>query len=96
VEEAPFVLTKWTWSDESESEMLVCTNLDDEFTLNSEHPLIIDEQGNMLVTVRRNLQAKVHRNVYYQWVELAKEVETEKGTEMMFVSAGASFSLGCL
>lgn len=96
VEDAPFVLTKWDWLNENKTDMAVSTHLDDEFILSAEHPLTLDERGNMYVTVRRNLFAKVHRNVYYQWVELAKEVETEKGTEMMFSSAGADFSLGLL
>jgi hypothetical protein len=96
VEDAPLVLTKWEWLDVAETQMAVCTHLDDEFVLNSEHPLRLDEQGNMFVTVRRNLEAKVHRNVYYQWVELAKEVTTSKGTEMMFTSADCDFSLGCI
>lgn len=96
VEEAPFVLTQWEWQDLKQTNMVVSTSVDDEFILDKEHPLIIDNVGNMLVTVRRDLAAKVHRNVYYQWVELAKEVETEKGTEMMFSSADTNFSLGLL
>ena len=96
VEQAPFVLTKWEWQDTEQTNMLVCTNVDDEFVLDKSHPLTFDEKGEMYITVRRNLQAKVHRNVYYQWVEVAQQVETQKGTELMFTSADYDFSLGVI
>lgn len=94
VEDAPFVLTQWHWEDEKETSMIVSTNLDDEFLLDAEHPLSISEQGELYIVVRRNLVAKVHRNVYYQWVDLAKEKATDKGTELIFTSAQSEFSLG--
>lgn len=94
VEDAPFVLTQWHWQDENQTNMVVSTNLDDEFVLNKEHPVTINDQGELYVLVRRNLLAKVHRNVYYQWVDLAQEVITEKGTELMISSSGYKFSVG--
>jgi len=96
IEDAPFVLTQWQWQDNSQQAMVVSTNLDDEFILDKNHPLIISESGDLYITVRRNLVAKVHRNVYYQWVELASEVNTKQGKELVFTSSGHSFSLGCL
>ncbi len=96
VEDVPFVLTNWHWQDEKKNIITVSTNLDDEFILNKEHPLIIANNGGLYVTVRRNLLAKVHRNVYYQWVDIAKEVTTENGTELVLHSAGEQFSLGVL
>lgn len=96
VEQAPFILTKWAWQGTEQTNMVVCTNVGDEFVLDEEHPITFDEQDEMYVTVRRNLVAKVHRNVYYQWVEMANEVETEKGTELVFNSAHVQFSLGIL
>ena len=94
VEDAPFVLTQWHWQDENQTNMVVSTNLDDEFVLNKEHPVTINDKGELYVLVRRNLLAKVHRNVYYQWVDLAQEVITEKGTELMISSSGYKFSVG--
>lgn len=94
VEQSPFVLTQWKWQDLQQTIMTVSTNVDDEFILDKHHPLTFDDKGDLVVTVRRNLQAKVHRNVFYQWVEIAKEVETTKGTELMFTSADCNFSLG--
>ncbi|OUR78932.1 hypothetical protein A9Q75_13065 [Colwellia psychrerythraea] len=96
VDDAPFVLTQWHWSDENNNIMQVSTNLDDEFILNAEHPLIVTENGELYVTVRRNLTAKVHRNVYYQWADIAQEVVTENGTELILSSANCQFSLGKL
>ncbi|PAJ72357.1 hypothetical protein CJF42_21705 [Pseudoalteromonas sp. NBT06-2] len=96
VEDAPFVLTQWQWQDGSQQAMVVSTNVDDEFILDKNHPLIISEVGDLYITVRRNLVAKVHRNVYYQWVELASEVITKRGKELVFTSSDHSFSLGKL
>ena len=96
VEAVPFVLTQWDWQDDNKQTMCVSTNLGDEFILDSTHPLTITESGDLYITVRRNLLAKVHRNVYYQWVDLTKEVKTDKGTELIFISANHPFSLGLL
>jgi hypothetical protein len=99
VEDVPFVLTQWQWLDDSGSNqpvMQVTTSLGDEFILDRQHPLTISDNGSLYVTVRRNLLAKVHRNVYYQWVDLAKEVKTEEGTALMFFSAEQGFILGLL
>ncbi|RHW76946.1 DUF1285 domain-containing protein [Colwellia sp. RSH04] len=93
VEDAPFVLTHWQWQ-ENEQAMLVETNVGDSFILNGEHPIECGEDGSLYVIVRRNLKAKVHRNVYYQWVDLATEEKTSQGTELVFTSAKCQFSLG--
>lgn len=94
VEDAPFLITQWQWLDAEKSRMQVTTNLDDVFILNENHPLVADESGNLYLTVRRNLTAKVHRNVYYQWVDLATEEQNENGTELCFYSAEQRFVLG--
>ena len=96
VDDAPFVLTQWRWKDEEKISMLVSTNIGDEFILDAQHPIILNASSELYVTVRRNLLAKVHRNVYYQWIDLANEVKTEKGTELMFTSAHCEFSLGVI
>jgi len=96
VEDAPFVLTQWHWQDEQQTTMVVSNNVGDEFILDAEHPVSQNSAGELYVTVRRNLCAKVHRNVYYQWVDLASTKQTSLGTEVMFTSAGYSVSLGIL
>jgi len=94
VEDAPFVLTQWHWQEENKTIMVVSNNVGDEFTLDAAHPITLNTTGELYVTVRRNLLAKVHRNVYYQWIDLAKETITDNGTELMLTSGGCQFSLG--
>ena len=106
VEDAPFMLTQWHWQDQTQQTMVVSTSLGDEFVLDKGHPIELDGQGHLYVTVRRNLLAKVHRNVYYQWAELAEEVsgenrnsnegdsESENKAQLAFYSAGQCISLG--
>lgn len=94
VEDAPLILTQWQWHNDQANTMVVATNLDDEFLLTKDHPMTVAADGCLYVTVRRNLLAKVHRNVYYQWIDLAKEHKTAQGVDLVFKSAGEQFSLG--
>ncbi|GHE88361.1 DUF1285 domain-containing protein [Thalassotalea profundi] len=94
VEDAPFLLTQWQWTNNNHITISASTNLDDYFEINSEHPVVINESGELYVTVRRNLLAKVHRNVYYQWANIAQESSTNDGTELVLTSSGYTFSLG--
>lgn len=94
VDDVPFVITQWQWQDEQQSLLQVTTNLDDVFTLGKENPVTINAEGELYVLVRRNLQAKVHRNVYYQWIAMAHEIVTAQGTELFINSDGCQFSLG--
>lgn len=96
VEQAPFVLTQWRWADAEQTVMAATTNLDDELLLDANHPLTIDDEGNLLVEVRAGLKAKVHRNVYYQWIDLAKEITIDGRDAMAFESAGEHFVIGFL
>jgi len=96
VVDAPFVLTQWHWQDENKTTMIVSNNVGDEFTLDVSHPITFNSSGELYVTVRRNLLAKVHRNVYYQWIDLAEEVDIDKTTELVFTSSGHQFSLGVI
>ncbi|WP_448213996.1 DUF1285 domain-containing protein [Colwellia sp. MEBiC06753] len=95
VEDAPFLITRWQWqNDQPHANLMVATNLGDEFILGEDHPLRVDKEGNIYLTVRRNLEAKVHRNVYYQWVEQAKQQESEQGTALVLESQGQEFVIG--
>ncbi len=96
VDDAPFVLTQWHWLNDDKESMVVNTNVGDTFILDAEHPIISSENGELYVLVRRNLLAKIHRNVYYQWADLAKGQVTKKGTELVFSSANCQFSLGVI
>jgi hypothetical protein len=105
VEETPFLITQWRWLDDEQPIMEVETNLGDSFVLNENHNFTLTEDGCIYVNVRRNLQAKIHRNVYYQWVDLADEAamkntetsminNTDSNTELYFKSAQKKFVLG--
>lgn len=96
VEDAPFVLTQWHWQDEKETIMEVSTNLGDEFVVDNEHEITINDAGELYISVRRNLVAKVHRNVYYQWIDIAKEVDADKGKQFIITSAGVKFCVGVI
>ena len=76
--------------------MVLSTNLDEEFILGKEHPISLNDQGELYVLVRRNLLAKVHRNVYYQWIDLAEEISTGETTQLVLNSAGNQFVLGSI
>ncbi|GLX78657.1 hypothetical protein tinsulaeT_19970 [Thalassotalea insulae] len=94
VEDVPFIITQWQWLDEQQSVMELTTNLGDSFVLNSEHQLSDNEQGALYVNVRHNLRAKVHRNVYYQWVDLAQQEQLADKTVLTFYSDGQCYVLG--
>lgn len=94
VDDCPFVLSQWEWSDDTNTTMAVATNLDDAFLLDLQHPVILNDDGTLEVTVRRNLTAKVHRNVYYQWVDLAKENNVDGKPAMTFTSGEQTINLG--
>jgi len=105
VEEVPFLITQWRWLDDEKSIMEVETNLEDRFVLNQNHHFTLTKDGSIYINVRRNLLAKVHRNVYYQWAELADEtaVNSKKivmknsadiTTALYFYSSQKKFTLG--
>lgn len=94
VEDAPFLLTHWQWLSADKALMQVSTNIGDTFELNSQHPMSLGVDGQLYVLVRRNLLARVHRNVFYQWVSIANEVQHDDVIELVLNSAGQEFSLG--
>ncbi|WP_286270482.1 DUF1285 domain-containing protein [Thalassotalea hakodatensis] len=94
VEKYPLIITQWRWLDEQSTIMMLTTNVDDEFILDAEHPVKIEDDGGLSVIVRGNLPATIHRNVYYQWVELAKETEIKGKAAMIFNSADQCINLG--
>jgi hypothetical protein len=94
VEDAPFVLTQWQWSSDVGTDMLVSTNVDDTFILNSEHPVRLATDDKLYVTVRDNLEARVHRNVYYQWIEVAQSHVNGQYIELRLHSGDATFCIG--
>lgn len=93
VADAPFLITQWHWSQQQPPIMVLQTNLGEQLPLSAEHPLLL-KNDIPYVDLGRQLLAKVHRNVYYQWLELAKEkqrawVITSAGVEFIVAQLGA-------
>ncbi len=94
VEDAAFVVTQWR----QESEMIVfTTNVGDEFVLSEQYAMTLPIGGQpapLYLNVHRGLQARFHRNVYYQLAEVA-ELKVINGVESFVVqSGGADFVIG--
>jgi hypothetical protein len=67
VENTPFIITNWQWIDNCETPtMQLTTNLDDIIILDEINSLLLKENSELNLMVRRNLPATIHRNVFYQ------------------------------
>jgi len=93
VEEVPLLVTEVVFHNQgAEKQIEFTTATDDSFILAAEHPLYVkdaDTEPRPYVLVRNDLYALIHRNVFYQLAEQAKEKEGEYGVE----SAGEFFRL---
>ncbi len=83
VDDAPFVAVRLEVEGQGEQQCLrFFTNVDDSFDGDAEHPLTVHiaagtDEPSPYVRVRTNLDARVHRNVFYQLVDLAVVREIE-------------------
>ncbi|KEQ11531.1 DUF1285 domain-containing protein [Endozoicomonas numazuensis] len=98
VEDAPFVAVS---VESKESGMVFTTNVGDEVILNQEHPLWVEVdpstgEPSPYIRVRAQLDALIHRNVFYQLIEMAEEKTTDEGVELFISSHSQSFTLGTL
>lgn len=99
VDDAPLVVTQLEVEGEDEAQQIFLTTLTgDRFPLDGDHPLRIDystgEEPRPYVRVRRNLEALIHRNVFYSLVDLAVEQPISRGVQMVLKSHGVDFVLG--
>jgi len=98
--DAPFVITQWQQHETEQGLAIeVTSNLGHKAILSAEHPLQIEDndgEPHFYVTLHRGLKAKVHRNVYYQWIEIAEEQNINNQTHLILTSAQENFSLGCI
>ena len=98
VEDKPFVIK--TFNKEvidGKEAYLFQTNVDDIVTLTNENPLRVEidiktQEPSPYILVRKNLEALISRNVFYQLVEEAKL--NSKTQELEINSGGDVFSLG--
>jgi hypothetical protein len=96
VEDAPFLAVR---VDREGDALRFLTNVGDEVEAGPEHPLRVEtdpETGEPApyLHVRRGLEARLRRPVFYELVEMAQERETPGGPELFVQSGGAWFSLG--
>jgi hypothetical protein len=103
VEDVPFIVVDWRFE---KAALLVKTQIGDEVEIGPDHPVQLrhftsdgNDAGNAETLVpycliRRNLWARLHQNVMYQWTEIATETSTEKGRQLCMKSNDYEFSLG--
>jgi hypothetical protein len=81
VDDVPYLITKMEEdTHEGDEAVRLTTSLGDTITLDSDHPLMMRRKGGEdrpYVMIRKGLDARINRSVYYQLVE--KSVETEDG-----------------
>lgn len=96
VDDAPFVAVTLVVEGEGEAQLLRFTsNVEDVFAAGPEHPIRVEidpqtEEPAPYVRVRSNLEALIHRNVFYQLVELAVPRLID-GEEWLGVWSGGEF-----
>lgn len=99
VDDAPFVATLLEVEGEGESQVLRFTNnVDDQFVADKEHPVRVTldpqtQEPAPYVLVRTNLDALIHRNVFYQLVELAVTREINGQAWLGVWSSGEFFTI---
>lgn len=100
VDDAPFTAVELSIAGSGRSQRLTFrTNLDDEITLDSAHPLRVVENSETgepspYILVRDNLEALIVRPVFYQLVDLGVEAQTPEGPRLGVWSADHFFALG--
>ena len=96
VEDVPFIITRCEHQDEH---LVFTTNCEDTLVVGEDHPVELHQDkvsGAVLpyVQVRRNLWARLNRNVFYQLAEIGKEVSQGDKVVVQLTSGRYHFSLG--
>lgn len=100
VEDAPFVAVLLEVQGEGESQVLrFTTNVEDVVEAGAEHPLRVaidpaTQEPAPYLHVRTNLEALIHRNVFYQLVDLSVTREIDGQRWMGVWSQGEFFRIG--
>ncbi|MBT0587907.1 DUF1285 domain-containing protein [Alteromonas oceanisediminis] len=98
VEDVPFIITQWQRLDDGAIQ--VSTQTQDSFIISEKHPVELrwdDDSSTHIpyVNVRRNLWARVHQNVFYQWAEQADTVPVnDNEAQVQMRSRDYTFSIG--
>lgn len=102
VEDAPFLVTQMRIKQTNEGQVIIFTdNCDNSIILTQDNPLWVEQdektgEPSPYVRVRKNLHALIHRNVFYELVELAEERIIDEQKHLGVVSAGEFYSLGVI
>jgi hypothetical protein len=101
VEDAPFIITDWqTITTTSGDAIQVTSNLGHKAILSDKHPITIHSndpnQAKLYIELHRGLAAKVHRNVYYQWINIGQQRMINSLMHLGIISAEQFFSLGVI
>ena len=101
VEDAPFLVTQMkVVNKESESYLEFLTSVGDVLVLGKEDISLWmeDYQGEAhpYISVRYGMKALIHRNIFYELVELGEEIEINGELHLCIRSNQHVFSLGCL
>lgn len=94
VEDAPFLVTSW---QQKNGQILFTTNVGEIITLSEERPLLLKEQAEQTLPylqLGRGFIAKLHRNVFYQLVEIAEQITTDGRDALQLKSGDYSALLG--
>lgn len=100
VDDAPFVAVSLKVEGEGQSQRLrFVTNVEDPIEAGAEHRLRVatdplTQEPAPYLQVRANLEALIHRNVFYQLVELAVPRQIDGQTWLGVWSAGEFFPIG--
>ena len=100
VDDVPFLIHDWHWQPTTSGNTLIAvTNLGDQLVISQQHPVRLQtyqEQQLPYVGVWRGLDARLSRNVYYQWIEQALQSAREDANQLWLHSANYRFLLGKL
>lgn len=100
VDDAPFVAVSLQLEGQGEQQLLRFTsNVEEEIVAGAEHPIRVaidphSAEPAPYVHVRSNLEALIHRNVFYQLVELAVTREIDGQNWLGVWSGGVFFPIG--
>lgn len=96
VEDAPFIAVR---VDQEGENLKFLTNVGDEVIAGPENPIRVEVDATTgeprpYVHVRRGLEARIARPVFYELVEMATEHDTPEGPVLAVTSDGAVFPVG--
>ncbi|MBA3987513.1 MAG: DUF1285 domain-containing protein [Idiomarina sp.] len=91
VDDLPFMITQWKRLDNGQIQ--VTTNTDEHYIVSAQYPCLI-EQNLPAVKIRDGFLARVHRNVYYQWVVEAEPATHDEADGIYLSSGNERFWLG--